>query len=192
MSFTRAWNALNCWRCAMLRRTHHLFRFFSFSFSSSSIICCSTANAPSKIACASSLLLLQLSAIAVKKHVCVCNGLHLMTSFTQLFPTRLFSHDYVWHVLVWVTCTRYSYMWHPLSEFTSSTGSIYVFPYVNSPDSVNKFGVSTGVYRGGVVVTTSACQAGGTGSIPGAGSCDIKICLSTLGTVYSSWIGESH
>ena len=42
---------------------------------------------------------------------------------------------------------------------------------------------------GGVVVTTSACHAGGTGSIPGTGSCDIfdvKIWLSTLGTVYPS------
>jgi len=36
---------------------------------------------------------------------------------------------------------------------------------------------------GGVVVTTSACHAGGTGSIPGTGSCDIKIWFSTLGTV---------
>ena len=27
---------------------------------------------------------------------------------------------------------------------------------------------------GGVVVTTSACHAGGTGSIPGTGTCDIK------------------
>ena len=34
-----------------------------------------------------------------------------------------------------------------ISKFTSSTGSIHVFPYVNSPDSVNKFGVSTRVYR---------------------------------------------
>ena len=34
-----------------------------------------------------------------------------------------------------------------VSEFTSSTGSIHVFPFVNSPDSVNKFGVSTRVYR---------------------------------------------
>ena len=34
---------------------------------------------------------------------------------------------------------------------------------------------------GGVVVTTPACHAGGTGSIPGTGSCDIKIWLSTLG-----------
>ena len=34
-----------------------------------------------------------------------------------------------------------------VNEFTSSTGSIHVFPYVNSPDSVNKFGVSTRVYR---------------------------------------------
>ena len=32
-----------------------------------------------------------------------------------------------------------------VSEFTSSTGSIHVFPYVNSLDSVNKFGVSTHV-----------------------------------------------
>ena len=42
---------------------------------------------------------------------------------------------------------------------------------------------------GGVVVTTSACHAadaGRTGSIPGTGSCDIKIWLSTLGTVYPS------
>ena len=39
---------------------------------------------------------------------------------------------------------------------------------------------------GGVVVTTSVCHAGGTGSIPGTGSCDIKIWLSTLGTVYPS------
>ena len=77
-------NAPNC-RCrAIHRRTHQLFRFFRFSFSSSSLICCSTANAQSKIACSSSLLLLQLSAIAVKKQVCVCNGLHIMTSFTQL------------------------------------------------------------------------------------------------------------
>ena len=39
---------------------------------------------------------------------------------------------------------------------------------------------------GDVVVTTSACHAGGAGSIPGTGSCDIfdvKIWLSTLGTV---------
>ena len=79
-----SWNAPNCWRRAMLRRTHHPFRFFSFSFSSSSLICCSTAIAPSKITCSSSLLPLQLSAIPVKKHACVCNGLHLMTSFTQL------------------------------------------------------------------------------------------------------------
>ena len=34
-----------------------------------------------------------------------------------------------------------------VSEFTSSTGSIHVFPYVNSLDSVNKFGVSTRVYH---------------------------------------------
>ena len=33
-----------------------------------------------------------------------------------------------------------------VSEFTSSTGSIHGFSYVNSPDSVNKFGVSTHVY----------------------------------------------
>ena len=33
-----------------------------------------------------------------------------------------------------------------VSKFTSTTGSIHVFPYVNSPDSVNKFGVSTRVY----------------------------------------------
>ena len=33
------------------------------------------------------------------------------------------------------------------SEFTSSTGSIHEFPYVNSPDSVKKCGVSTSVYR---------------------------------------------
>ena len=37
---------------------------------------------------------------------------------------------------------------------------------------------------GGVVDTTSASDAGGTGSIPGTGSCDIQIWLSTLGTVY--------
>ena len=37
---------------------------------------------------------------------------------------------------------------------------------------------------GGVVVTTPASDAGGTGSIPGTGSCDVKIWLSTLGTVY--------
>ena len=34
-----------------------------------------------------------------------------------------------------------------VSEFPSSTRSIHVFPYFNSPDSVNKFGVSTRVYR---------------------------------------------
>ena len=34
-----------------------------------------------------------------------------------------------------------------VSEFTSSTGWIHVFPYVNSLDSVNKFSVSTRVYR---------------------------------------------
>ena len=34
-----------------------------------------------------------------------------------------------------------------VSDLMSSTGSIHVFPYVNSPDSVNKFGVSTRVYR---------------------------------------------
>ena len=34
-----------------------------------------------------------------------------------------------------------------VSEFTSSTGSIHVFPYVNSLDYVNKFGVSPCVYR---------------------------------------------
>ena len=34
-----------------------------------------------------------------------------------------------------------------VSELMSSTGSIHVFPYVNSPDSVNKFGVLTHVYR---------------------------------------------
>ena len=39
---------------------------------------------------------------------------------------------------------------------------------------------------GGVVVTTSASTAGGTVSIPGTGSCDIKIWLSTLGTMYPS------
>ena len=33
-----------------------------------------------------------------------------------------------------------------VSAFTSSTGSIHVFPYVNLLDSVNKFGVSTRVY----------------------------------------------
>ena len=42
---------------------------------------------------------------------------------------------------------------------------------------------------GGVMVTTSACHTAGTGSIPGTGSCDIKIWLSTLGTVYPS---ENH
>ena len=39
---------------------------------------------------------------------------------------------------------------------------------------------------GGIVVTTSACHAGDTGSITGTGSCDIQIWLSTLGTVYPS------
>ena len=39
---------------------------------------------------------------------------------------------------------------------------------------------------GGVVVTTPASDAGGTGSIPGTGSCDVNIWLSTLGTVYPS------
>ena len=34
-----------------------------------------------------------------------------------------------------------------VSEFTSLTGSICVFPYVHSPDSVNKFGVSTRAYH---------------------------------------------
>ena len=34
-----------------------------------------------------------------------------------------------------------------VSEFTSSTGSIHVFPYVNLLDFVNKFGVLTFVYR---------------------------------------------
>ena len=34
-----------------------------------------------------------------------------------------------------------------VSEFMRSTGSIHVFPYVNSLDYVNKFGVSTRVYR---------------------------------------------
>ena len=38
----------------------------------------------------------------------------------------------------------------------------------------------------GVVVTTPVSDAGGTGAIPGTGSCDIKIWLSTLGTVYPS------
>ena len=41
-------------------------------------------------------------------------------------------------------------------------------------------------HAGGVVVTTPASTAGGTGSIPGTGSCDVKIWLSTLGTVYPS------
>ena len=39
---------------------------------------------------------------------------------------------------------------------------------------------------GGVVVATSVSDAGDTGSIPCTGSCDIKIWLSTLGTVYPS------
>ena len=39
---------------------------------------------------------------------------------------------------------------------------------------------------GGVVVTTPVSTTGGTGSIPGTGSCDVKIWLSTLGTVYPS------
>ena len=39
---------------------------------------------------------------------------------------------------------------------------------------------------GGVVVTTPAFDAGRTGSNPVTGSCDIKIWLSTLGTVYPS------
>ena len=34
-----------------------------------------------------------------------------------------------------------------VSEFTSSSGSIHVFPYVNSLDFINKFGVSTRVYH---------------------------------------------
>ena len=85
------------WR-AIHGRTHHLFGFFSLSFFSSSI-CCSTANAPSKIAYSSSLLLLlllllQLSAIAVNRQVCVSNGLHIMTSLTQLL-TRLLHYAYV-------------------------------------------------------------------------------------------------
>ena len=33
-----------------------------------------------------------------------------------------------------------------VNEFTSSADSILVFPYVNSPDSVNKFVVLTHVY----------------------------------------------
>ena len=37
--------------------------------------------------------------------------------------------------------------------------------------------------RGGVVVSTSAFDADRTSSIPGTGSCDIKLWLSTLGTV---------
>ena len=42
------------------------------------------------------------------------------------------------------------------------------------------------IESGGVVVTTPAFDAGRTGSIPGTGSCDIKIWFSTLGTVYPS------
>ena len=33
-----------------------------------------------------------------------------------------------------------------VSEFTTSTGSMHVFPNVNSPDSVKKFGALTRVY----------------------------------------------
>ena len=95
ISFIRAWNAPNCWLRAIHVRTHHRFRFSSFSFFSSSSICCSTANAPSKIAC-SSMLLLQLSAIAV----CVCNGLHLMTSLTRLSRPDCFATT---------TCVMHSY-----------------------------------------------------------------------------------
>ena len=54
--------------------------------------------------------------------------------------------------------------------------------------------MQNGWYResaGRVVVTTPACDAGGTGSIAGTGSCDVKIWLSTLGTVYRR-IGESR
>ena len=45
---------------------------------------------------------------------------------------------------------------------------------------------SVSVSAGGVVVTTPVSTAGGTGSLPGTGSCDVKIWLSTLGTVYPS------
>ena len=42
-----------------------------------------------------------------------------------------------------------------VSEFTSSTGSIHVFPCVDSPDSVNKFSVSTCVYS---EITSFSCD----------------------------------
>ena len=44
----------------------------------------------------------------------------------------------------------------------------------------------------GVVVTTFNSPLKPGGSIPGTGSGDIKIWLSTLGTVYPSSIGESR
>ena len=48
-----------------------------------------------------------------------------------LLPQQTTTHDF--------TCS--------VSEFVSSTGSIHMFPYVNSPDSMNKSGVSTRVYH---------------------------------------------
>ena len=49
-----------------------------------------------------------------------------------------------------------------VSEFTSSTGSIHMFLYMNLPDSVNKFGVSTRVYReitGFSCIEYNSCQS---------------------------------
>ena len=70
----------------------------------------------------------------------------------------------------------------------------------NSRKICDGYYVSTGLINGGISILVIELQGllnlnwdlqghdrpGGMGSIPGTGSCDIKIWLSTLGTVYSS------
>ena len=55
--------------------------------------------------------------------------------------------------------------------------------------------VSCYIGRCGIVVSTSAWHTSAPGSIPGhdrLGMFGVKTWLSTLGTVYPSYIGESH
>ena len=92
-------------KCAELLAPRVFFSSDFLSFFSSSSICCSKANVPNKIACSFSLLLLLLlllllnqSAIAVNKHVCVCNDIHLIKQLS----------DSIVSLRLRVSCTRTS------------------------------------------------------------------------------------
>ena len=77
IAFIRAWNAPNCWRRAILQRTHHLFRFFGFSFffSSSWATIYNAFHSGSALSfCGREMTLTSSFAVPTKSHRLVCRN----------------------------------------------------------------------------------------------------------------------